>query len=123
MQQGQYPYLAEYALAGATFFLAPKEPKQAFEKLRSKLKRDYKPYTDKTGFHAKSDNLQQQSKYVLQNLKQTARTREQILQTAKMLYDLADCAVRCEVELQLQTPVQIEEIEEMEENLCMKQQI
>lgn len=56
-------------------------------------------------------------------MKQTARTKEQILQTAKMLYDLADCAVRCEVELQLQTPVQIEEIEEMEESQCMKQQI
>lgn len=123
MQQGQYFYLAEYALAGAAFFLAPKEQKQVFEKLRSKLKRDYKPYTDKAGFHAKLDNLYNQSKVVLQDLKKTARTREQILQTAKLLYDLADCALRCEVELQLQTPVQIEEIEEMEENQCMKQQI
>lgn len=123
VQHGQYLYLAEYALAGAAFFLAPKEPKQAFEKLRSKLKRDYKPYTDKAGFHAKSNNLHNQSKVVLQDLKQTARTREQILQTAKMLYDLSDYAVRCEVELQLQTPVQIEKIEEMEESQCMKQQI
>lgn len=123
VQHGQYSYLAEYALAGTAFFLAPKEQKQAFEKLRNKLKRDYKPYTDKAGFHAKSNNLHNQSKVVLQDLKQTARTKEQILQTAKMLYDLADCAVRCEVELQLQTPVQIEEIEEMEENPCMKQQI
>lgn len=123
VQQGQYSYLAEYALAGAAFFLVPKEQKQVFEKLRSKLKRDYKPYTDKAEFHAKSDNLHNQSKVVLQDLKQTARTREQILQTAKMLYDLADCAVRCEVELQMQTPVQIEEIEEMEESQCMKQQI
>lgn len=123
VQHGQYLYLAEYALAGAAFFLASKEPKQAFEKLRNKLKRDYKPYTDKAGFHAKSDNLHNQSKVVLQDLKQTARTREQILQTARKLYDLADYAIRYEVELQLQTSVQIEEIEEMEESQCMKQQI
>ena len=50
VQQGQYPYLAEYALAGAAFFLAPKEQKQAFEKLRNKLKEITSPIQTKLDF-------------------------------------------------------------------------
>ena len=57
----------------------------------------------------------------MQDLRRTARTKEQTLHTAKLLYDLADCAVRCETEIAMQTPVQAEE--EMEEEPCLTQQI
>ena len=123
VQSGQHKYLAEYALSGATFFLAQRDEKSAFLKLQRKLQSDYKPYTDKSGFHAKSDNLRNISKAVMQDLRRTARTKEQTLHTAKLLYDLADCAVRCETETILQTPVQTEEQEEMEEEPCLTQQI
>ena len=59
----------------------------------------------------------------MQDLRRTARTKEQTLHTAKLLYDLADCAVRCETEIAMQTPVQTEEQEEMEEEPCLTQQI
>ena len=123
-QSGQHKYLAEYALSGAAFFLAQRDEKSAFLKLQRKLQKDYKPYTDKAGFHAKSDNLRNISKAVMQDLRRTARTKEQTLHTAKLLYDLADCAVRCETEIAMQTSVQTEEMEsEMEEEPCLTQQI
>lgn len=40
------------------------------------------------------------------DLKQTARTREQSINTAKLLYQLADNAVRLSVEETLSAPIQ-----------------
>lgn len=42
----------------------------------------------------------------MRDLKQTARTREQSVQTAKLLYRLADSAVRLSVEKALSVPIQ-----------------
>ena len=64
-----------------------------FEKLKFKLKDEYKPYTDKGKKAAKQRNLHDCVKAVMKDLRQTARTREQSVQTAKLLYQLADCAV------------------------------
>ena len=69
-----------------------------FAKLRAKLKAEYKPYTDKGKAAAKQRNLQDCVHEVLRDLKQTARTREQSVQTAKLLYSLADSALRLNVE-------------------------
>ena len=98
----QYKYLAEYALAGSAFFM-PKSERinsecKAFERLQSKLKGSYKPYTDKGRKAQKQRNLQDCVHEVLRDLKQTARTREQSVQTAKLLYSLADSALRLNVE-------------------------
>ena len=41
----------------------------------------------------------------MKDLRQTARTREQSVQTAKLLYQLADCAVRCETEQEMSASV------------------
>ncbi|RGG53773.1 hypothetical protein DWX34_13545, partial [Ruminococcus sp. AF19-15] len=46
----------------------------------------------------KQRNLQDCVHEVLRDLKQTARTREQSVQTAKLLYSLADSALRLNVE-------------------------
>lgn len=106
----QYKYLAEYALAGSAFFMPKTEQinseYQAFERLQGKLGSSYKPYTDKGKKAQKQRNLQECVQTVLKDLRQTARTREQSINTAKLLYRLADSAVRISVEETLNAPVQ-----------------
>ena len=94
----QYKYLAEYALAGSAFFIDKSCEKDMFAKLRAKLKAEYKPYTDKGKITAKQRNLQECVTAVMKDLRQTGRTREQSINTAKLLYQLADRAVRLSVE-------------------------
>ena len=105
-KNGQYKYLAEYALAGSAFFIDKSFEKDMFAKLRAKLKAEYKPYTDKGKAAAKQRNLQDCVTEVMKDLRQTARTREQCINTAKMLYQLADNAVRLSVEEALSVPIQ-----------------
>ncbi len=50
---------------------------------------------------------------VMRDLNQTARTREQYINTAKLLFQLADNAVRLEAENALSQPIQ-EQSEEIE---------
>lgn len=76
-----------------------------FAKLRAKLKAEYKPYTDKGKAAAKQRNLQGCVIEVMKDLRQKARTREQCINTAKLLYQLADSAVRLSVEKTLYEPV------------------
>ena len=106
----QYKYLAEYALAGSAFFMPKTEQInsecKAFVWLQNKLKGSYKPYTDKGRKAQKQRNLQDCVQEVLRDLKQTARTREQSVNTAKLLYRLADSAVRLSVEKALSVPIQ-----------------
>ena len=97
-KNGQYKYLAEYALAGSAFFIDKSCEKDMFAKLRAKLKAEYKPYTDKGKITAKQRNLQECVTAVMKDLRQTARTREQCINTAKLLYRLADSALRLNVE-------------------------
>ena len=113
-RNGQYKYLAEYALAGSAYFIGGSE--DMFRKLKTKLTDQYRAYSDKGRMSSKIDNLKAAYSAVYQDLKQPARTREQSVQTAKQLYELADCAVKCEVEQSMQTvqeePVQTEECSE-----------
>ena len=101
-KNGQYRYLAEYALAGSAFFMPKTEQInsecKAFVQLQRKLKGSYKPYTDKGRKALKLRNLQDCVQEVLHDLKQTARTREQSVNTAKLLYRLAGSALRLNVE-------------------------
>ena len=116
-KNGQYKYLAEYALAGSAFFL-PKtqrlsDENKAFLRLQSKLRDDYKAYVDKGKTAQKQRNLSDCVQAVMQDLKQTARTREQSINTAKLLFQLANNAVKLEVENALSQPIQ-EQNEEVE---------
>ena len=116
-KNNQYRYLAEYALAGSAFFL-PKtqrlsDENRTFLRLKSKLKDDYKAYADKGKTAQKQRNLSDSVQAVMQDLKQSARTREQSIQTAKLLFQLADNAVRLEVDSVLSQPIQ-EQNEEVE---------
>ena len=108
-KNGQYRYLAEYALAGSAFFMPKTEQInsecKAFVQIQRKLKGSYKPYIDKGKKAQKQRNLQDCVQEVLHDLKQTARTREQSVNTAKLLYRLADRAVSLAVEETLSEPV------------------
>ena len=104
-KNGQYKYLAEYALAGSAFFIDKSCEKDMFAKLRAKLKAEYKPYTDKGKVAAKQRNLQECVTAVMKDLRQTARTHEQSINTAKLLYQLADSSVRLSVEETLSEPI------------------
>lgn len=109
-KNGQYKYLAEYALAGSAFFMPKTEQINSeckvFVQLQHKLKGSYKPYTDKGRKAQKLRNLQDCVQAVMRDLKQTARTREQSVNTAKLLYQLADSALRMSVEETITAPVQ-----------------
>ncbi len=109
-KNNQYKYLAEYALAGSAFFL-PKtqrlsDENRAFLRLQIKLRNEYKAYADKGKTAQKQRNLSDSVQAIMQDLKQTARTREQSVNTAKLLFQLADNAVRMEVENALSQLIQ-----------------
>ncbi len=123
-KNGQYMYLAEYALAGSAFFL-PKTQRlcdehKAFLRLQGKLTADYKAYTDKAKTAQKQRNLKESVNAVIRDLKQSARTYEQSVNTAKLLFQLADNAVRVAVEEIMCTP-ELTQSEGMSEEyeLCM----
>lgn len=105
-KNNQYRYLAEYALAGSAFFIAGKSENVMFDKLKCKLKSDYRSYADKGRTAQKQRNLSDSVQAVMQDLKLSARTREQSIQTAKLLFQLADSAVRLEAENALSQPIQ-----------------
>ena len=109
-KNNQYRYLAEYALAGSAFFLSKtqrlSDEDRAFLRLKSKLKDDYKAYADKGKTAQKQRNLSDSVQTVMRDLNQTARTREQYINTAKLLFQLADNAVRLEAENALSQPIQ-----------------
>ena len=126
-KNNQYKYLAEYALAGSAFFLAKtqrlSDENRAFLRLRSKLRDDYRAYADKGKMAQKQRNLSDSVQAVMRDLKQTARTREQSINTAKLLFQLADSAVRMSVEEAVNVPIreQCEDLEMVQESEpCME---
>lgn len=112
-KNGQYEYLAEYALSGSAYFISRNNQKNVFNKLKMKIGSEYKAYKDKGRIQSKGDNLNKAVHTVMRDLQQnSARTSEQIKQTAKALYNLTDCAIRIQVEQQLNAPVVEQEQEE-----------
>jgi hypothetical protein len=100
-KNGQYRYLAEYALAGSAFFMRVKDESKAHSVLKAKMRKEYRAYCDKGKLEVKRRDLSSKLKEVLSGLKQPARTYDQSIATAKKLYELADCAVRVETEEEL----------------------
>ena len=111
-KNGQYRYLAEYALAGSAFFMRVKDESKAHSALKVKLRKEYRAYKDKARLDVKFRDLSSKLKEVLNDLKQPARTYEQSITTAKRLYELADCAVK----VQTQEELDNQQTEEMTEN-------
>ena len=118
----QYEYLAEYALAGSAFFAVRQHTehteKDMFEKLRSKLKHDYKPYSDKLFRHTRIAQLNDLMKTVYRDLNLRARTREQEIKTAQRLFKLAESAVRLSADIKTSEQEKIREPTDTQEDSC-----
>lgn len=69
-----------------------------FKALCAKLRKEYRAYTDKANTAQKQRNLGNILRTMERDFRQTARTREQSVQTAKLLYQLADAALKVSVE-------------------------
>ncbi|MBR5182323.1 MAG: DUF3991 and TOPRIM domain-containing protein [Clostridiales bacterium] len=111
-KNGQYRYLAEYALAGSAYFMRVKDENKVHSFLKAKLRKEYRAYKDKARLDVKYRDLTSKLKEVLTDLKQPARTYEQSIATAKKLYELADCAVK----VQTQEEINNQQTDEMTEN-------
>ncbi len=94
MQKKEDHILAEFALAGSAFFLQKSGYSAGFERLQEKLKQEYRPYSGKGRRLAKWHDLNSALRKSLQNI----RNRADPVQTAKALFELADCAVKLSVE-------------------------
>ena len=108
LKNEQYKYLAEYAFGWLGVFHAKMSgltANKAFAKLRAKLKAELQAVHRQGQKGTEKRNLQECVTAVMKDLRQTARTREQSINTAKLLYQLADRAVRLAVEETLSEPV------------------
>ena len=110
-KSGDNMYMTELAVTGSVFYLHQAAYNGNFQGLCSKLGKEYRAYTDKGRTGQKQSRVREVFKAVERDFQQTARTREQSVLTAKLLYQLADSALRLVVEESLSEPVQTEEPE------------
>lgn len=110
-KSGDNMYMTELALSGSVFYLQQAEYNGSFQGLCGRLGKEYRAYADKGKMEQKRSRVREVFKAVERDFKQTARTREQSVQTAKLLYQLADSLLRATVEENLSEPEQSEEPE------------
>ena len=80
------------------FFMRVKDEPKGFQNLQKRLIKSYRAYKDKGKYVSKKRDMTSKYNEVMRDLRKTARTEEQSIATAKMLYELADFAVRTAVE-------------------------
>ena len=102
-------FMTELAITGSVFYLHQAAYTSDFKGLCAKLRKEYRAYTDKGKIGQKRHDVSDIFKAVERDFRQTARTREQSVQTAKLLYQLADTAIRVSVEECLSEQEQTEE--------------
>ena len=102
-------FMTELAITGSVFYLHQAAYTSDFKGLCAKLRKEYRAYTDKGKIGQKRRDVSDIFKAVERDFRQTARTREQSVQTAKLLYQLADAAIRVSVEECLSEQDQTEE--------------
>ena len=91
-------FMTELAITGSVFYLRQAAYTSDFKGLCAKLRKEYRAYTDKGRIGQKRRDLSEVFKAVERDFQQAARTREQSVRTAKLLYQLADSAIRVKVE-------------------------
>lgn len=97
-RNGDNIFMTELAITCSVFYLQQAAYTSDFKRLCAKLREEYRAYTDKAKIEPKQRNLRDIFKEVERDFRQTARTREQSVHTAKLLFQLADSAMRVEVE-------------------------
>lgn len=124
-KNGQYDYLSEYALSGAAYYSSSDKSqhshKNVFCGLLKELSCNYRAYSDKGRKEAKWRNVKELVNEAMKDLKQSGRTNEQSQNTARILFDLCDCAVRLQVEEKMNFPQQVQECELSEEPVPCEQ--
>ncbi|MCR4646659.1 MAG: DUF3991 and toprim domain-containing protein [Oscillospiraceae bacterium] len=115
MQSENEQRMAEYALSGSAYFLRKSGHSVGFAHLRQKLRESYKPYADKGDAITKRRNLQKALSHAEKLLRMPARTQDETVQTAKALYEVADCALKLQAEESLaqeqtEEPVELPEL-------------
>lgn len=97
-RSGDNIFMTELAITGSVFYLRQAAYTSDFKGICIKLSKEYRAYADKGKIGQKRRDMSHIFKSVERDFRQTARTREQSVQTAKLLYQLADSAIRVEVE-------------------------
>lgn len=97
-RNGDNIFMTELAITGSVFYLRQAAYNSDFKGLCAKLRKEYRAYADKGRIGQKRRDMSEVFKEVERDFRQTARTREQSVQTAKLLFQLADSAMRVAVE-------------------------
>lgn len=129
-KNGQYQYLAESALSGASLFIKTIEPgrvpeeSKIFEKLKNDVVKQYKPYTDRSRRRAKEKNLDKCFKETMHMLKNTDIAKlssKERMEYANQLFNLANKTVRLDVEITLNQDTQQAQQQELVQEQSLPQ--
>lgn len=105
LNRNKYTYVSNIALSASAEILAKVNEKPAedmFENLRKHLLKEYRAYSDRGKIPSKTDNLKKSHYEAIRQLRNYPATKEQMKNIAKSLFDLADSALKCSTEQQMQ---------------------
>ncbi len=105
LSRNKYTNVSNIALSASAEILAKVNEKPAediFENLRNHLLKGYRAYSDRGKIPSKTDTLKKSHFEAIRQLKIYPATKEQMKNIAKSLFDLADSALKCNTEQQMQ---------------------
>ena len=105
LSRNKYTNVSNIALIASAEVLAKVNEKPAedmFENLRKHLRKEYRAYADRGKIFSKTDTLKKFRLEAIKQLKNYPATKEQMKNIAKSLFDLADSALKCSTEQQMQ---------------------
>ena len=79
-----------------------KSVEDMFENLRNHLIKGYRAYADRGKMFSKTDTMEKSHFEAIKHLRNYPATKEQMKNIAKSLFDLADSALKCSTEQQMQ---------------------
>ncbi len=105
LSRNKYTNVSNIALSASAEILAKVNEKPAedmFENLQKHLRKEYRAYADRGKIFSKTDTLKKFHLEAIKQLKNYPATKEQMKNIAKSLFDLADSALKCNTEQQMQ---------------------
>ena len=105
LSRNKYTNVSNIALSASAEILAKvneKPVEDMFENLRKHLRKEYRAYADRGKIFSKTDTLKKFHLEAIKQLKNYPATKEQMKNIAKSLFDLADSALKCNTEQQMQ---------------------
>lgn len=104
LNRNKYADISNTALSASSEILAKVNEKPAedmFENLRKHLLKGYRAYADRGKISSKTDTLKKSHFDAIKQLGNYPATKEQMKNIAKSLFDLADSALKCDIEQQM----------------------